>query len=106
MSSRKAEWLRKGILSIFNARSRLDFIVPATHPRKACCGGMPLCSGCAQSLSDFMFYQLRCAAARRARHKALEGGSVFSGSSPLVARRWLTLPKKAAPSYFIAKLWV
>jgi hypothetical protein len=43
-----------------------------------------------------MFYQLRCAAARRARHKALEGWSVFSGASPLVARRWLTLPKKAA----------
>jgi hypothetical protein len=33
--------------------------------------------------------------------KALEGWSVFSGSSPLVARRWLTLPKKAAQSDFI-----
>jgi hypothetical protein len=30
-----AEWLRKGILSIFNARSRLDFIVPPTRARPA-----------------------------------------------------------------------
>ena len=80
----------KGMLSIFLAESVSGF---GLQPGKAHAG---LTLPAPRAASDFIAYQLRCAATRRARHKALEGWSAFSGSSPLVAHRWLTLPKKAA----------